>query len=391
MTRPTEKIRLTHCIGSLRLGGAEKQLVELICRLPRERFEQSLVLVDGGGPLVERVRRAGCEVVELGYMRKFNLLSPTCEWVLFRALFRYLRHLRRSRPHILHAQLFWANILSVLVGRLAGAPVILTSRRQLGHFKSGRPFLRMFENLANRWTSAIFANSATVRRDVLAHERVRPELIEIIYNGVDLEAFGRPDPEPARREFQIQPGERVLIAVANLHPYKGHEDLLRAVSQLLPQHPTLRLLLPGRDQGAQARLKGLIRDLKLEGRAQLIGERKDIPALLTLAEIVIHPSHQEGFSNSILEAMAAGKPLIVTDVGGNPEAVRDGENGLVVPARNPATLAKAVDRLLRDDELRRRMGAASRRRVEEEFSMDHMIERFQEWYIALALAPRRTN
>ena len=367
----------------MRFGGAEKQLCELICRLPRERFEQSLVLLQGGGPLLGRVRDAGCEVIELNYQARYSKFDPRCYAVLGVALGRYIRHLVHRRPHILHAQLYWANILSVLAGQIARVPVILTSRLQLSHYKEGKPLLQKIENVSNRWTTALFANSEAVRRDVLAHEVVDPAKIKVIYNGVVLEDFNAPDPEPLREEFKIQPGQLVLLAVANLHPYKGHDDLLDAVAQLIPKYPNLRVLLPGRDQGMRRRLEEMIRELKLEGVVQLLGERGDIPRLLALADIVIHPSHEEGFSNSILEGMTAGKPLVVTNVGGNPEAVRDRVNGFVVPARDPAALAGALEKLVSDPALRERMGLASRRRIEEEFSMDKMIERFSDWYETL--------
>lgn len=100
-----------HCIGTLNLGGAEGQLAELICRLPRERFEQCLVLIQGGGPLVERVRAAGCRVVELGYLQQYRKFDPRCYSSLGFAIGRYARVLREFRPHILHAQLFWANVI----------------------------------------------------------------------------------------------------------------------------------------------------------------------------------------------------------------------------------------------------------------------------------------
>jgi len=385
---PRSKIRLVHCIGSLRLGGAEKQLAELICRLPRERFEQSLVLLQGGGPLVERVRAAGCPVLELNYSQKFKKFDPRCYAAMGHALGRYIRHLRERRPHILHAQLYWANVLSVVAGRLARVPVIVTSRLQLSNYKFGRPMLQKIENVANRWTTAVFVNSEAVRRDVLAHEKIAPAKLKVIYNGVVLENFGRPDPEPLRREFEIQPGQIVLTAVANLHPYKGHDDLLRATASLIGKYPNLRVILPGRDQGMRSRLEELIKELKLEAAVRLIGERKDVPQILALADIVIHPSHEEGFSNSILEAMAAGKPLVVTDVGGNPEAVLDGRNGYVVPARSPQALAAALDSLIGNAELRERMGRASRQRIEEDFAIERMMERFIAWYESLAVKAR---
>lgn len=406
----SEPIRLTHCIGTMRLGGAEKQLAELIVRLPRDRYRQTLVLLQGGGPLIARVRDAGCEVIELGYSMKYRVMDPRCYGAMGHAVGRMIRHLRGSRTQILHGQLFWANVLSVGAGRLAGTPVVLTSRLQLSDYKQGRPNLQRIENFANRFTTGVFVNSEAVRRDALAREQNLEGKTRLIYNGVVLEDFAEGAPDSGathadraaiRAELGLAPDDIAVIAVANLHPYKGHEDLIRAVAMLragtLSLSPSaasagarIRLFLPGRDQGARARLEAVIAELGMAGAATLMGERADIPRLLQAADIVVHPSHQEGFSNAILEAMTAGKPLVVTNVGGNPEAVRDGVNGLVVPARDPDALAAAVGRLAASPELRAQMGAASRRRIEIEFSMTRMIAEFDEWYqqLAAGIPPR---
>lgn len=386
MSPPTgAPIRIVHCIGSMRVGGAEKQLAELIRRLPRDRFRQSLVLLQEEGPLVRDVKEAGCEVFDLDHRIGIRKFDPRFSLNLSRVVRRFAAFLRRERPDILHAQLYWANVLSVAAGRFAGVPVILTSRLQLSDYKAGRPLLQHLENLTNRYTTAVFANSEAVRRDALAHERLDPAKVRVIYNGVAVERFGPGSPAAARapelrRELRLTEDDLVLISVANLHPYKGHEDLLRAVASLLPRHPNLKLLLPGRDQGARPGIETMIADLGLQNVVRLLGERTDVPELLSLSDIFIHPSHQEGFSNSILEAMASAKPVVVTRVGGNPEAITDGVHGLIVPPRDPAALSAALERLLLDPGLRRSMGERGRERIHADFTFDAMTCQFIGWY-----------
>lgn len=379
-----ERIRIVHCVPEMNVGGREGQLTELICRLPSDRFEQLLVVFQRDGALVERVRSAGCRVVELGYEQPHSRIDPRFHLELLRTVARYWRQLRAFEPDVLHAQLFWGNLLSVAAGRLAGVPAIVTSRLRLRRGRHARRWMRLADDVANRFTTVLFANSEAVRRDVLAHERIDPDIIRVIPNGVNLTRLRGVDAEGQRRELGLSDGDLVLIAVANLHPYKGHGDLLRALAQLRPAFPNLRLLLPGRDEGEGARLSALIEELGLTGHVHLLGERRDVPALLSLADVAVHPSHQEGFSNSVLEAMGAGCPMVVTDVGGNPEAVRDGVDGFVVPSRDPAALAGAMEKLLRDPALRARMGESARRRIEEQFSLERMIERFTALYESLA-------
>lgn len=360
------------------------QLAELISRLPPERFEQMLVLVSGGGQLLERVRAAGCHVVELGFGVSGGRFQLTRRLGFAGALERYRRELRAFRPHVVQGQLFWSNFMSVAAGRLAGVPAIVTSRLSLNASDRGPRWKGVVQNVANRFTTAVFVNSEAVRRDVLAHERVRPEIITVIPNGVVLELYGQERPEPVRRELGVPDGSVVLVTVANLRPLKGHEDLLHAAALLRVRHPNLWLLFAGRDKGIVPRLKALSEELGLADRVVLLGERRDVPRLLAAADIVVHPSHQEGFSNAILEGMSAARPVVTTAVGGSPEAVRDGIDGFLVPARQPPALAAAIDRLASNPELRRRMGESARERVKAEFSMERMVQRFAAWYELLA-------
>jgi glycosyltransferase involved in cell wall biosynthesis len=387
----SRRIRIVHCISDMRVGGAELQLAELITRLPPERFEQRLVLLLGGAlspaspartELLGRVRAAGCPVVELEYggwdggrvRRGFEFGA---------VIHRYRRELIAFRPDIVHGQLFWSDILSVAAGRLASVPVIITSRLALSRPGRERAWKRYARDLANVWTTGIFANSEAVRRDILAHERVRPEAITVIPNGIALEKFAPAITKGLRPAFGVADEDLVLATIGNLRRLKGHEDLLRAIHLVKGKYPRLRLLVVGRDAGMRSQLEQLIVELGLPDHVRLLGERSDVARVLSLADVVVQPSHEEGFSNAVLEAMACGRPLVATNVGGNPEAVRDGVDGLLVPARNPAALADAVDRLASAPELRERMGRNGRRRVESEFSMARMVERFAEWYEVL--------
>ena len=300
-----------------------------------------------------------------------------------RVVARFVRHLRRQRPHILHGQLYWANILSVVAGRLSGVPAVVTSRLDLGD-EGAPPVRRLIQDGANRLTTAIFANSHAVVQAVLSRERVAATKIKVIYNGVAVDEFRTGVDHDLRRRLDIAERDLVVMVVAALRPSKGHEDLLRAAALLRPKYPQLRLVLAGRDGRIRPQLDAVIRELSMDGAVRLLGERTDIPALLRIADIVAHPSHQEGFSNAILEAMAAGRPLVVTRVGGNPEAVTDGREGFLVPPRDPAALANALDTLMADDALRQRMGTLARQRVETAFPMDRMISSFSERYEDLA-------
>jgi glycosyltransferase involved in cell wall biosynthesis len=175
-----------------------------------------------------------------------------------------------------------------------------------------------------------------------------------------------------------------LIIVANLIPYKGHADLVQALAICRQRMPLdWCLLIVGRDDGIQEQLQRQIDIIGSADRIRFLGARRDVPALLAAADIGLLVSHQEGFSNAILEGMAAGLPMIVTDVGGNAEAVRHGETGLVVPARDPDQLAAAIVRLSNDAAARNAFGNAGRERVREYFSFASCVDRYDRLYRGL--------
>jgi glycosyltransferase involved in cell wall biosynthesis len=259
------------------------------------------------------------------------------------------------------------------------------SRRSLNRYQAGHPFLGKCELRLHRDMTAILGNSHHVVRELIDEEGCPPERVALIYNGIDVSAFEaeRPHPPTAPNESK---SERpfVLITVANLIPYKGHNDLLAALGEVanaLP--PKWSLLCVGRDNGIGASLREQAQALGIEDNIKLLGARSDIVSLLAAADLGVLSSHEEGFANSILEGMAASLPMIVTDVGGNAEAVVNGVTGLVVPPRNASALGGAILKLALDAQLRRTMGRAGHERVEKYFGIDSCVTNYARLYAGL--------
>jgi glycosyltransferase involved in cell wall biosynthesis len=232
--------------------------------------------------------------------------------------------------------------------------------------------------------SAVLGNSRAVAVELRA-EGVRADRLGIIYNGIDAAPFrqGAGKPE-AKTALGLSPTTLVMTIVANLIGYKGHADLFDALALAKPRLPAdWKLLVVGRDDGIGAALRERAAAGGIADNVVFLGPRRDVPALYAASDIGLLVSHEEGFSNAVLEGMAAGLPMIVSDVGGNPEAVLDGESGLVVPARNPQRLAEAIVRLASDPTLRTRLGTAAAGRIAQNFTIEHCAARYDALYRTL--------
>jgi len=240
------------------------------------------------------------------------------------------------------------------------------------------------ERLATRCTDVVVANSAAVRQDTLERERLDPAIVRVIHNGlapfVDV-----PDArERLRRGLRTSVEMPVAVMVANLIAYKGHDVLLPAWRHVLERHPTAMLWLVG-EGPERGRLETLAHTLGIETQIRFAGSRVDVRELLAAADVLVHASREEGFSNAILEGMAAGLPVVATAVGGNPEAVVEGETGVLVPADDAVALASAIDQVIDNSTVSRAWGTAGRARVAASFTIDQMVAAYEMLYAELLI------
>ena len=375
--------KILFVIGTLEVGGTETQLVELATRLDRRFFEPVVCCLAPEGPLGSRLRARGIAVHPLGFsgFQSSRLSNAGRVADASRLLIRMWKLIRRERPAILHGMLFWAYVLGTFVGRAAGVPIVVSSRRSLGLFKADKPRYLFMERIADRMTDLFIANSEAVRTDTLAREPVKPSNIIVIHNGLDLGRFdAAPDAALAARLGVA--GRRCAIVVSNFIDYKGHAYLLRAWRELLRRFPSAVVMLVG-DGVLRREMERLADELQIRHSVLFLGVRSDVPALLAVADLYVHPSLQEGYSNALLEAMAAGKAVVATAVGGNVEAVSDGVNGLLVPPQDSIALEAAMSRLLADLPAARRMGELARRAVHETYEIGAMVKTYERVYTSL--------
>jgi L-malate glycosyltransferase len=360
-----DECRLTRVcllIGQLGLGGTEKQVVLLAQGLRDRGVDATVTLMFGGGPREEELRAAGVPVVHLGFVA--GAARPRMLAANLAAFVRLVRHLRRLRPDVLHAFLFHGYVTAAPAARLAGTPVLVAGRRSMGDFKRGRRVLLAVERVATRMTGLLVANAEAVAMDTFRHERVRPHKITTVYNGLPDAAF---EPvEPAR----ICTDAPLILCVANLKPDKGHRFLLQALARLRDQELTCTLALAG-DGPERGALEDQATRLGIDVR--FLGTRTDIESLLARAHVFVLPSLHEGMSNAVMEAMAAGRPVVATDVGGTGELLR--ERGVLVPPSDAERLADGLAQVLGDPSLAARLGEEARDWSLRHLHADAMVDR----------------
>ena len=377
-------MKIAYVLPNIEAGGAEGHILSLVRLLDRSRFSPLLVTTAGGGSLYESFRFF-LPVTVIGDTERARPIPPNNPFVHLQTIRKLERIFRAESPDIVHTYLPAANVLGPIAARWRGVSGVIVSKRSLANYKMGHPSLGVLESFGNRLSDAVMVNSDAVLRDVVRTERHWEGKFRRIYNGVGpIEAWDREQVESFRSREGLPSRSLLAVCVSNFFEYKGHEDLVKAAARVAGKFPELTYVMIGRDAGSLNATRTLARNLGILERFRFPGTRSDIPDILRAADLFVHPSHQEGFSNAILEAMAAGLPVVACDVGGNPEAVVDGETGRLVPPRCPEQLAEAISELLGDEGKRRAMGEAGKRRAEERFSLGRMVAEIEAMYESLA-------
>lgn len=331
-------------------GGTERQILQMIEMVRSEGAEPTLCLLRG-------TEWVDAEVHSVPVVR-FDLRSLMSIGGL-REMWGIYRWMRRERFDIVHSFFVEANVIAPILGWWAGVPVRIGSRRNLNHWMKF-PY-RLLQSFSNLFVTRLAANCDAVRRKVEATELFNKGKIDVIYNGLDTEQF-RPDSAARMQQravLGISPDEIVVGNTSTLRAPKGVDDFLRAAASVVKTLPA-RILLVG-DGPLRGELERLAAELHIAERTIFAGAQSDVRPWLAAMDIAVMSSHAEGFSNSILEYMACGLPCVVSDVGGNVEAVSD--CGIVMPPGDVPTLGAAILELAQSQELRERLGACARNRA----------------------------
>jgi glycosyltransferase involved in cell wall biosynthesis len=398
-------------IPSLEVGGAENDLLRILPRLGG-RFRPVVWTFRTPGRLAPLLADRGIEVMEPpainGWLPGWMTAEPSSNtrlsalrgivragWRVLAPTYYGYKMMRRRKFDIIHAVLPNAYMVSVLANALSSRRPLIMSRTSQNYYHGEHRLFSLIErHILHRGIDLAVGNCISILDDLRA-EGIAGERLCLVRNGIDLVSFDAEmeDRSLARASLLISAEALVLTIVANLHPYKGHADLVAALAHAAPQLPLgWQLLVIGSEVGdGLSTLKQLVVDLRLQDNVRFLGQRLDVPMILSAADIHVSASHTEGLPNNILEAMCARLPVVATDVGGVCELVVDGSTGILVPPRNPNSLSEAIRSLASDPRRRAILGNNGRQKVEAEFTIERSVKTFEEIYDSLAASHRNAK
>jgi L-malate glycosyltransferase len=364
------RIKVLIFINSFRAGGSERQALEVIKRLDRAKFEPVVACFQEEGPLLSELP------TDIGKIHTFPLES-FFSWSAFKQGKEFSKLIRQGGIQIIQCFDFYSNLFAIPWSRMSRVPIILGARRDEASMRTLRQ--HRTELWIYKLATGVVANAESIKDQLVVRDKLISDKVWVIQNGLDLDRFDghRQYSLYSRREKSAGPS---IAVVANLRPEKGHFVLLEACRYLAERFSTLKIFIVGNGPMKES-IAQRISELKLTHCVEMTGELKDVPAFFRIVDIAVLPSlKNEGFPNSVMEAMAASLPVVATDTGGTSELVSDGLNGYLVPPGDPVALQNRLEKLCVDPELRIKMGQAGRQRIIEQFTADRMVQRFERLY-----------
>jgi len=369
-------VRILHVISRLGTGGTENVVLKLIHGLEEETFEHHVLALRGVDPAFHQEQ-----------LTRHTLSSQTRERVGFQFFAICLtRAMRACKPHIVHSR-NWGAIEAIPAARLAGVPVAIHSEHgyELDMLAGLPNRRRIFSHAAYGMADAVFTVSSELREYHARQAWVQPHCIQVLYNGVDTRKFApRPEQRKAlRRKFCLPESRFIVGTVGRMVPIKDHPTLLRAIEILVRCGVDAHAVLVGAGREFDRNRLLVEKSRELTGRVTFVGASEAIPEALNTMDVFALPSISEGMSNTLLEAMASGLPVVATRVGGTPEVIEDGRSGWLFNPGDAEGLAEHLLRLASQERLREAYGAAARLRAVERFSLERMLQDYSQLYLDL--------
>ncbi len=365
------KINVIHLVEELTIGGLEKILTAIVLNLNKEKYNVSVWCLREGGFFADALIKEGIDVKILHISTSRNPLS----------IYKLYKLLKNRKFDIIHTHAYSAGTIGRISAFLAGIPVIISHNHSVYDYYNW--YYHFVERLLSFITDRVICISDMVNRFAKETQRINPNKLVTIHNGIDnIRIVSGKGTSDLRKELGIPINHSIICIIAHMEEHKGLKYLLKSASLLLESKSNISFLLVG-DGALTGELKKLCIYLKIEKNVIFAGERSDIPEILSLTDIFVLPSLREGLGLAILEAMACGKPVIATNVGGIPEIVKNGVSGILVSPGDPEALQTAIKELLDDKEMQKKMGYEGKKICEMNFNSGTMVDKVEELYSTL--------
>jgi glycosyltransferase involved in cell wall biosynthesis len=365
-------VKVLHVIPRLSVGGVENQLSLVLRHYDGSSLSPLVCCLDGEDEIGREIEAAGTPVIYL------NKLGHRFDWTIVRDIRRVIG---QNGVTIVRTHQYHANLYGRLAARLARVPCIVASVHNV-YTIDRKLHRRILNRFLARFTDRVIAVSLAVKEDIVRYDALPPDKVSVIYNGIDRARFSAKDTGRARYALGIAPNIPVLGTIGRLTPQKGQRYLLDAVAELRKRHDRILLLIVG-DGPLREDLERQVGALDIGDHVVFLGIRRDVPELLAAMDIFVLPSLWEGLGNSLIEAMAAGKPIIATDIPPIKEVVTSEGVGVLVPPKDEATLVSAIDSLLRDRAHADRLGAAARELVCSSFDLSATVKAYTDLFCSI--------
>ena len=368
-----ERPRVLHLITNFDIGGTERQAVELLNRLDEKRFDARLAVLWWRGPLRDRIAARFPNAPEFPLTSFYNANAV-------KQLLRLREMMIEERIAVLHAHDFYSGVLGATAARLSGTKVIAAQRHlRLSDRRIHDWGTRYIHKLAHR----VLVNAEGIRDHILKMGSADPEKIVVIHNGLNAPAnaqsLRKHQREALLGALGLAADAKIIGSVAGLKPVKGHRYLLEAAARMMKTDKRVHLVLVG-DGELRGEISARAAQLGVGARTHLLGHREDSAQLAAAFDLAVLASLSEGLPNAVMEAMAAGSPVVATAVGGVPELIKDGETGFLVPPADAAALARRIEFALSHDDQSDLIATRGRRFVIERFGMERMVAAVERLY-----------
>jgi len=360
-------VKILYFITDLDIGGAEQLLFLTLKNLNRQKYKPTVCCLYGG-ELVREIEKLDIEVIDLNTRSKFDL----------RSLFKLRNLFKKEKFDIVHTHLFHANVVGRIVAYVCRVPIVISTLHYA--FSYNGKFGIFLERFTSRLADRIIVVSNAVKKFCINEIGISEDRLQLIYNGIDIDIIKNSlSYSPTLKEQMSLNNHFIIGCIGRFEEVKGHRYLLQAVAETMKNYSRIKVLLVG-SGSLKSNLKKMANELGISEATIFLDKRRDIVQILDSIDLYVMPSLQEGLSITLLEALAMGKPVIATAVGGNPEVIVDGESGLLIPAKDYRALSGAIISLLNNRQKAKQLGLKAMERVSKEFDIKKAVQKIESLY-----------